>query len=179
MSVYKNGVLVPVVPAIHGAAEHNDVTREIFLPACEGHIYDGSEDYLDVYAVVTGTANATAPDVYFTMKVPVDFVSFTSVKAVWYGGNFPGDMYWIIAAIYCACGEAYDAHSESPAFGATANGGSSFVNCQEPANPLTLVSLAPGDNLGLEFYRQGSNELDTLDASCSLFGLLFTYVASQ
>lgn len=169
----------PPKPPSHGAAQHTDITREIFLPACEGYIAAGTAGLLDIYSVVHGGADLEEPTVAFTMKVPVDFVSFTSIKAIWGCLVAAGNMHWQLQAYYAICGEAKDTHSDTPALGVTATGGANIVNCQEPANPLTLASLALGDILGIVFHREGDDVSDTLDDAMWLFGLLFTYVANQ
>jgi len=169
----------PVAPAVHGAAQHTDITREIFLPANEGFVDVGTPAGEILYSVVKGAANGNEPAVLFTMKVPVDFVSFTSVKAIWACNAAAGNMFWVLDAGYAACGEATDTHVEIPALGVTATGGVGIINCQEPANALTLASLALGDILGSVFYREGTDGSDTLDVEMSFYGLLFTYVANQ
>lgn len=163
----------------HGAGKHTDVTRELFLPANEGYVYTGAPEENCCYAAVSGGSNLNEPEVYFTMKVPDDFASFVKVEAIWIGGGVADNMYWRMGATYGACGEAYDTDDERPDYGITTNGGAGILNCQEPANPLTLVNLALGDLLGLKFQRRGSDVLDTLDVTPFLFGLLFTYVANQ
>lgn len=169
----------PVAPAVHGAAQHTDITREIFLPANEGFVDAGTPADEHGCSVVKGAANGDEPSIFLTMKVPVDFVSFTSVKAIWACSAAAGNMFWVLIASYAACGEASDTHEESPAPGVTATGGFGIINCQEPANALTLASLALGDILGLGFHREGSDVSDTLDLDMSFYGLLFTYVANQ
>lgn len=164
---------------MHGATEHHNVTRELFLPANEGRIVVGTPYSYGKYATVEGTANANQPTVELTMKVPDDFVSFTSLQAVWATAAAGGNMYWWLVAFYAASGEAYNIHNDQPALGATANGGANIMNVQAPANPLTLANLAKGDYIGVEFLRQGTDVLDTLDTDMYLFGLLFTYVAEQ
>lgn len=181
MSVYKNGVLVPVAPAVHGAAQHTDITRELFIPACEGFLAAGvcNETPNGAFSSVLGDANAPEPAVYFSNKVPDDFVSFISVKAVWLSEAAGGNMYWNLSASYAASGQTEATHTDTPAIGVTATGGNDIINVQEPANALTLASLAIGDYLGMVFARDGTDANDTLDAEVYLLGLLFTYVANQ
>lgn len=167
----------------HGADKHTNVTRELFIPACQGFARAGTPDYdqYAYYSLVVGAANLDEPDVYFTIKVPDDFVSFLSVKAVWLSlTDVAGKvMYWHLSAGYAASGEENDTHVDEPALGVTPTGLAYILNVQEPANPLTLPGLAEGDYLGLDFYREGSSELDTLNVPAWLFGLLFTYTAEQ
>jgi len=163
----------------HGADMHTNVTRELFIPAISGHIRAGTVMYYDEYGVIQGGANLSEPWVYISFTVPDDFVSFGSLKAVWMCTAAAGNMYWYMNANYAAEGEVVDTHADSPAIGATATGGVEILNVQEPANPLTLAGLAAGDYIGLEFGRDGSNALDTLNAAMYLYGFLFTYTAEQ
>lgn len=164
----------------HGAGQHTDVTRYKFLPVCEGYVVAGTPDLRYNYAVVKGGVGADEPQMCFTMEVPDDFVSFSSVKAIWlYDGGAIQNMYWTLAANYCACGEAAATHTDEPALGVTASGGSNIKNCQEPANPLTLANLTSGDSIGISFARFGTHESDTLATAMYLLGLLFTYVGHQ
>lgn len=162
----------------HGADKHTNVTRELFIPATEGFVSTGTLINLGMFSAVR-CADTEHSQIYWTIKVPDDFVSFVSVKAVWLSTAAAGDMYWRIQADYAASGEAYTTHGDNPAFGATATGGNNIINVQEPANPLTLSELAIGDYLGLWFYRNAGFGLDTLDTAADLLGLLFTYVAEQ
>jgi len=163
----------------HGAAQHTDVTRELFLPASAGVLRGGTATYRGEYATIRGDADADEPFASFAMKVPDDFVSFTSVKAIWSSPAAAGNMRWQSAATYASCGQSYDTHTDGGPMGVTATGGANLLNCQEHSTPLTLVDLASGDFLGLGFYRDGSDALDTLDAYVFLYGFLFTYVGHQ
>lgn len=163
-------------PETHGAAQHTDITREIFLPAHGGYIVSGT---LSEGGFVCGEANVNEPLIDWMMKVPLDFVSFVSMRAIWNCGVAAGNMYWELRACYAVCGEDCWLNDDTPGFGVTATGGADIRNCQEPANPLTLASLAVDDFIVLTFNRLGANALDTLDADVYFEGLLFTYVANQ
>lgn len=163
---------------VHGAVQHTDITREIFLPACEGHFSGAAAAHISDYSAVL-IADGDVADIYMTMKVPVDFVSFTSVKVIWVAEVAVGNMYWYLSANYAACGEHDATHSDNPVLGVTATGGAGITNCQEPANALTLASLAVGDLLGIHFLNVSVDPSDTLDADRYIYGLLFTYVANQ
>ncbi len=178
MTVYINGVAQGGM-IVHGAVFHTDITREIFLASSMGYPFGGLVTSHGHYEVVRGGANADEPKMYWNLKVPVDFVSFTKVEAVWTSAAAAGNMYWYLYANYAAGGEAYQTHIETPGIGATATGGANILNIQEPANPLTLANLALGDCIGIHFYRAGTNGLDTLDNAVDLYGILFTYLANQ
>ena len=164
---------------VHGANKHTDVTREVFLSVAGGYISAGTASFLSKYASATGEVNVDEPRVFFTIKVPDDFVSFSSVKAVWHSAGLAGNAYWRLQASYAADGELREQHTDLPAAGTTAYPGGDVIVVQEPANALTLTNLAKGDHLGVEFYRFGSDAADTLTDIFNLIGLLFTYTAEQ
>lgn len=161
----------------HGAAKHNNVTREIFLEASGAHIVAGSIYDLEKGSCVKGIADAAEPDVYFSMTVPPDFVSFQSVKAIWSPDN-PGNMYWRLFASWAADGELKSTHTELTDYGVSSSTGLK-VNIDVHPDPLLLANLAVGDWLGIRFLRLGSDPLDTIDDLVRFAGLLFIYTASQ
>lgn len=161
----------------HGATKH--VTRELFIPANEGRLVAGTPYFYGRYASICGAADSDEPVVYFIIKVPDDFVSFDSIKAVWASDAASGSMNWGLLAGYAAAEEAYNTHVDSSGMGATATGGTGIINVQTPATALTMASLAKGDYIGLKFERDGSGTLDTLNTTVHLLGLLFTYTAEQ
>lgn len=163
------------IPATHDAAQHTDVTREIFISSYDSSALAGTPCSFGIQ----GDANADEPYCDFWFKVPDDFVSFMKIEAVWVGDAAAGNMYWHFGSAYQASDEAYMTHGDFPGIGATATGGATILNVQEPANPLTLVNLAIGDYLQLTFSREGTNALDTLDDVMYFQGILFTYVATQ
>jgi len=167
-------------PVVHGAAKHTDITRELFIPAFEGFCLYGSEsaDY-SPYSSLKGSANLDEPQVIFTTKVPDDFVSFTSLKAVWVSPAAAGGMVWEFWAAYASAGQHYHQHVDIEEANITDTAGANIINAHEPLNPLNLPDLALGDYLGISFNRYGSMVEDTLDDAVYLLGLLFTYVANQ
>lgn len=162
----------------HGAAKHINVTRELFIPATEDFSTNATVKVYGLYAVVE-LAYGVSGEVRFSFKVPDDFVSFTSLKAVWLATVASGNVRWAMLAQYAASGEQHDTHYESRTLGETATGGDGIMNVQAPVDPLTLSALTKGDYLGIRLYRDGSHENDTLESGMSVLGLLFTYVAEQ
>lgn len=169
--------LVPAAPPIHGADRHDNVTREIFLEASGGHIVAGLTYDLEKGSAVKGIADAVEPDVYFSMTVPPDFVSFQTIKAIW-SPDSPGNMYWRLLASWAANGEVKTAHLETTDYGVSA-GINLKVQFSEHPDPLLLTGLAVGDWLGIRFLRLGNDPLDTIDDLVRFAGLLFIYTANQ
>ena len=170
--------LVPIVPGVHGAGAHTNVTRELFIPALNDSNANATLASYGLHSSVL-LADAVIGTVFFLFKVPDDFVSFVSAKAVWVCNAASGNMCWHLHTNYSASGEATNAHSETPSRAETATGGQYIMNIQEPANPLTLANLAKGDYVAIEFKRYASEVEDTLEDEVHLLGLLFTYVAEQ
>jgi len=150
--------------------------RYLFLPAY-GYT-DGALAAVVVYSSHL-SVDAALKMSAFTFRVPSDFVSFVSMKAVWISSAASGNMCWLLNANYGASGESFMAHSDYPPIAVTATGGSGIINVQEPANALALANIAKGDYCGIVFGRDAINAADTLDASVYLLGLLFTYLAEQ
>lgn len=163
---------------IHGAAKHSDVTRELFIPALDDSDPNATLAKLGNFLVVQ-CADTFDVVVAFTFKVPDDFVSFVSVKAVWSSPAASGNMFWTLNSHYGAAGEAYNAHGETPGVGELATGGANVINVQTSPTALTLADLAGGDYVGIKFDRRGSGPEDSLNADVSLLGILFTYIAEQ
>lgn len=162
----------------HDAAQHTNVTRELFIPVLDDIDVNATLAQYGPYLVVE-CADGVTTLVMFTFKVPDDFVSFGSIKVVWATPIPFGNMVWKLNAYHGAAGELYGIHSDLPGLGATATEGDDLITVQEPANPLTMTSLVKGDYVGIEFTRAGGDANDTLDQVARLFGLLFTYVAEQ
>lgn len=163
----------------HGADKHTNITREIFLPALNPTHANATIAYINPFSAVNLADAVDGVSACFSMKVPDDFVSFTSVKALWLANVASGNMRWKFAARYAQAVEVRTTHVDGPAYGDTATVGAFILNVQEPANPLTLTSLAPGDYLGINLLREGNHANDTLDDEVWIVGLIFEYTANQ
>jgi len=137
----------------------------------------------DTVLTVHGTYNpvimfSDAVERYWTLgfKCPDDFMAFTKAEMVWNSLPAAGNIYWNMQAGYGTAGEAYNTHTDTPALGVTATGGVNIRNVQEPANPLTMASLAPGDRGGIYIHRDATNVLDTLDQAIWVEDVIMTYV---
>lgn len=165
-----------VTPDSHTVGKHTDVTREVFLVNPMG-------DLANATLTASGVTldDAAASEVWYHLRVPDDFVSFTSVKAAWKcpSPNGAVNMFWSINAFWGAHGEAEDNSTDAPAMGATTHAGEDLITEQLPTNVLTLTGLALGDYLIFLFSRDATNGLDTINAAATLKGLLFTYVGHQ
>lgn len=152
---------------------------EIFLSAGEGNTNLSAHAYYELYATLLFSSSGTQK-AEFSMKVPDNFSTLTSVKAVWLSAATSGNMYWQFAADYAAVGEIGNTHTTSPGYAATATAGAYKWNVQEAGLPLALAGLAIGDYLGVEITRDSTHASDTLTTKpVYLLGLLFSYAASS
>lgn len=161
-----------------GKLQSKNVTREVFLPTVGGYIQAGTAYNYEHHGVAEGEADANAPYVLNEMKLPGDFVSFVSAKAVWVCES-DGNMYWRQSAGYAGEGDDISWYFEDTGWRTTENSGPYLVNVQEAGTGLTLPNLAKGMYLGLRFQRNGLDLLDTLDDYVEFLGHLFTYIAEQ
>ncbi|MBA7618154.1 hypothetical protein ES703_25475 [subsurface metagenome] len=164
---------------VHGPALHTDQTRYKFIPMGEALIWAGNFTSTTDTPCLQGDANADQPRFVMSISVPSDFVAFVKLEALWTSVAAAGNMYWQLRAYFRTCGEAMNSNYEAPGYGVTPTLGADILNCQEPANPLTLAGLAKNDIIGTAFYRAGAHALDTLDQAVCVYGLLFTYTAEQ
>lgn len=161
----------------HGKDQHDNVTREIFIPASTGWT-NGAMGQVGNKPVAVLSDDVTQ-FVAVLMKVPDDFVSFVKVEAVWFCATGVGNMYWQFRADYGAKDEDYHYYTEDTTIGVTATGGALDQNVQESSDPLALTDLALGHYLGIELNREAGNALDTLNVDVDVLGFLFTYVANE
>jgi len=158
-------------PAVHGAAEHTDVTRELFIPATTADTY-GDTAYYYAHAKLLDAATNQAEG---NGVVPSDFVSLISVKAYFFSES-SGDVALVLGGAWCAAGENIWA-----ATGAT---GVEIVTIT--AEILTtydftavLAGLAAGDIFGFEIVRNGGAVADTLTDTLRVIGFVLEYTANQ
>ena len=161
----------------HGAAQHTNVTRELFIPC--GMQYSGGVVHIQLR---TGIALDAAVDEYAFIepfKVPDDFVSFGSLKLVWgaEAGVAGADWRCNPYCNYSANNESVTQHTDNPV--------ALTIDCPT-ANRIyvtdvgfTLANLAKGDYVGVYFNRDADHAEDTLAVDVVIVGLELSYVAEQ
>ncbi len=177
--------ITPIPLIYHGDEKHNNVERELFIPAGASHkdgtdLWDTANDHIPEVELADGLDESCS----FIFKVPDDFVSFVKAEIAWYNrpATAVGNMRWRLLATYGAMWDGvqlYRAHSDTPALAVTATGNSDALNVQEPENPLTLADLATGDYIGIRMLRSGTHVDDTIGESVYVHGLIFTYIATH
>lgn len=164
-------------PKIHGAAEHTDVTRTLFIPVSGA----GSGGFLMRIRHSVMRLDPTAPETAScSFRVPNDFVSFTSLKLVWFSmstGTAGND--WVVDpdCEYSANGEGRATHTQSPAN--TTIDVTVLEAVYETDIGFTVVALAKGDYIGVRIQREAGDGADTYESDVCVLGMLLTYVAEQ
>lgn len=162
----------------HGADKHKNVTRKLLIST--GNYYTGTANGGDEEYDNIGLSATTNQLIYFTFRVPSDFVSFTSLEVVWFGragGTLGFDWVCNPTASYCAVNELVTNYSQTP--GAITIDVASARKVYVNAVGLTLVGLATEDYVGVIILRAATNAADTWQQQIGVLGLLFTYVAEQ
>jgi len=177
--------ITPIPLIYHGDEKHNNVQRELFIPAGASHkdgtdLWDTANDHIPEVEL----ADAANQSCSFIFKVPDDFVSFVKAEIAWYNrpGVAVGNMRWRLVATYGAMWDGvylYREYSDTPALAVTATNQSDALNVQEPENPLTLANLATGYYCGIRMIRTATHADDTITESVYVHGLIFTYIASH
>ena len=165
------------LPKEHGATQHTDVARELFIPAHAGWMSGTTATYDAHQAVLCG--NAVTAGIRISFKVPDDFVSYTKLELIWICAAASGNGVFQGQADWAASGETYNTHTETMAQLTYATGGASKLNVQQFSVPVVFANLAVGDYVGLQWVRAAGHASDTLEDDVYMIGVLFTYVASQ
>ncbi len=158
-----------IVPALV-----TDRTRKFFVQAAGG--YDNTLSALLVQVATTGLYFAANSNCFGHghFMVPSDFVSGMTVTAVVYP-LATGNIYSRNLADYGACGEAYNAHSDSVGLAAVAVTWAEM----ECIQVVPLTNEAIGDIVHLTFRRDASNALDTINAGVDFPGWIVEYTADS
>jgi len=171
------GDAAPHHAEIHGADKHTDVTRTLFIPC--GNYMSGTSRKADKHDVVELDKD-TPQVVEIEFRVPSDFVSFGSLKVVWFsgvGGTAGQDWVCDPACSYAAHGEQSTTHGDTPANTTIDVTAKLFI--YETDVGFTLANLAKGDYCGVEIERQADDGADNYGAVIRVMGLLLTYIAEQ
>ncbi len=161
----------------HGAAQHTDVTRVLFISATSCHITGAK--FAKGYHGVVRLADGANQTVYFEFEPPDDFVTFTRVDIVWSanGGTAGQDWRLLSGGQFAGDNEVYNIHSDSPAqfvIDVVAND-TKYVTDSN----WTLTNLAKSDTMGLAIQRRGTDGTDTYEGNIEIWGIRFVYTAEQ
>lgn len=150
------------------------LAKTFFVP-CTGveNVTDGTT--YDSYELGPEMTDAKQTYARGNFIVPSDFSSDMSISAVVYP-SATGNVYARNNVYYGAIGEAWNNHTDS-------NGSHAAVGVtqyeREEILSLSLSSVAVGDHVLLEFDRNATSALDTINTDLSVLGWLVTYTAAQ
>lgn len=169
-------------PSDHGAAEHTNVERELFIPVIDDSDANATLTNLGRFLVVQ-LADAVVSHVRFSFKVPDDFVEFpygSYIRLVWSTPSAGSYMIGWYHADYGAEEEIYSNHSYTCVSSVyISSSGANVINAAAIMGDTQLPDLAKGDYVGIHFQRDGDCVDDDLDNVVNVIGLLFAYVAEQ
>jgi len=121
-------------------------------------------------------ADAVATTAYGWFKVPDDFSSGMSVAAILiHETTGSKNAYVIMNVYYGAVAEAWDTHQHSGSYAAIAI----THKLHNSICSTNLTNVAVGDIVHIEFDRDASNALDTVNGVTYLVGFLVTYTADS
>ncbi len=151
-------------------------TRSFFVPVMAGY---NTTISLDVPVTISAFGSiAPAVDMpdsalcwaasYFS--IPEDYASGLTVEAV-VNPEAAGNVYSSLEASYGSCGQAYDTHTDSVAYSATAISTGTY-NC---VNSTSLSSAAVSDIVTLRYFRNATDALDTVGATVEALGFFVEY----
>lgn len=147
-----------------------------------GNIANRTRSFLVTPNVEADTINGTScPDnvstsLYGAFRVPADFASSMTIKAVLVNNTGSGNIYHSSDAEWGAVGEV--ANSGSASFAAAAEAMSGYKVVYELAS-FDCPGIAVNDNVGLRYIRRGANMYDTLGNWVSFMGWLVSYTADS
>lgn len=150
--------------------------KELFIPAVMGYLPGTSAKANDSYYGLVIFPDNDDCYCYLSEKIPVDFISFVSLKAVWWSVAAAGNMYWRMYLDFGASGQNRTTHQDGSGFGTTATAGANLINVQETAHPIDGSAIAVGDYIGVTVRRGGGDGDDTLGQDVFLVGVLLTYI---
>lgn len=171
----------------HGAADHTDITRAIWLYPKDATLDSGTLATLgatpDLVQVIS-LADGSTQGCYWTMGTPSD----------WTSGNFSAQVFWIAgttdavshavrwtlnAKVVAAGGTDVTAAGTSTPW--TGNSGARTINltANETAQDTGVAPAAATDRLMLNLRRIGANAADTYLGTVHVFAVRVTYTANQ
>jgi len=154
-------------------------TRTFLVPAPTGLNTTDSTQVLvgEVPEATHGLPMVDAKSVsaYGRFKVPADFLSGMTVKALFEPATASGNLSYQVAAQYGAVGEAFNNHTD-------ASGGQVTAVTADVLNApytLALTNVAAGDIVSLSAARDGGDASDTLGVVVFFAGFVVEYTAGS
>jgi hypothetical protein len=156
------------------AAMMENRTRTLWVPCVSGAEDISADIMTHLSAIGWDMPDGEDWFAYGDFYLPSDWVSGLTISAVVLASG-TGNCYCSHTAYYGAAGQAYNAHTETSALGTVAV----TANQLAAIKVLTPGSLAAGDYVSLQFFRNGAHASDTVGATVYFKGWLVSYTADS
>lgn len=160
----------------HSPTQHFDQTRQLFV--VPGYYVNATLTEQFHYSVVA-LPDAASGNVYFSFKIPDDWVALASVKVLLLTQGSSGDFVWNMNATQAAEGEDCQTHGDFDLNNIAAVPASAYDWFSIQGDATILAEAAAGDYVGVRFWRDGADPSDTLTYDLYVLGLLLTYTGEQ
>lgn len=170
----------------HGAADHTDVTRKVFLSAALAKLDVATAVNLGASPNLTGAtayADAATQGSFYTFQVPDDWASgVITLQPVWSPGATDAVAHTVRWSMTCqtvAAGVTVTAAGTTVAFTGASAARTVGVVVYDTATSTTLTPAAAGDLFRFELQRIGADAADTYVGVVNLLGVIVSYTANQ
>ena len=160
---------------------HSSTVQEVFIPPSifnYGNVY--YEWRYPCILVAGGSSFNAGLGMMFSVKIPDDFVSVSSVKLMWSIGS-TADVNWDLYAAWVSSGENMSvashatSNTDDTGFLICTPAGNEYLTYSATTNPLTLSGLGAGDYLAIQVARSTCSGGVGVGTSPFVHGLLFSY----
>jgi len=170
----------------HGAAQHTDITRQLFLAPSAAKLDSATAVNLGASPNLTGAvayADAATQGAIWTFAIPSDWASgVITIQPVWSPGSTDAVAHTVRWSMTCknvAAGTTITAAGTTVAFTGSSAARTVAVIVKDTATSTTLTPAAANDLFTITLQRIGADAADTYVGVVNLIGILVTYTASQ
>lgn len=170
----------------HGAADHADITRKLFLPTALAKLDVATAVNLGASPNLTGAiayADAATQGAFWTFEVPADYASgVITIQPVWSPGASDAVAHtvrWSMTCKTCAAGVVVTGAGTTVAFTGASLARVLATLVYDTATSTTLSPAAAGDLFTIELQRIGADAADTYVGVVNLLGIIVSYTANQ
>jgi hypothetical protein len=170
----------------HGAADHANITRKVFLDAATAKLDSATAANVGASPDLTGVvayADAATSGALWTFEVPDDWDSgVITLQPVWSPGSSDGTAHtvrWSIVAKAVAAGSTVTAAGTTVTFTGSSAARTAGVVVYDTATSTTLTPAAAGDLFRFTLRRVGADGADTYVGVVNLLGVIVSYTANQ
>lgn len=175
-----------VVPAVHGAAQHTDITRSRWLLAEDATLNGGTFATLGAspnQLRVVALADAATQGCFWAFNVPSDWASgVITVQPFWSPGATDAVAHtvrWTLTTKERAAGADVTAAGTAVTFTGASSARTASQLTKDTATSTGVTPAAADNLLMLGIQRIGADAADTYVGVVNLIGILLTYTANQ